>query len=1190
VTYNAATRTATLAPVNALAALADYTARVSSTVTSTGGSTLSGAVTWSFRTAAASTLPSVAYAFSEGAGVATDDWSGNGNRASLVRGAAWGSGRVGNGLSLPGGSSDVLVPSSDSIVLTNALTFEGWVNPSTQDRRMLWHRNPDDTGGNPLYELSTLSGGAVYFSARLGSADYPLMTTATLPLNGWTHVALTFDGAWLRIYFNGVERASRTASGALGSTNEPMEIGGSFVGRLDEVRVYRRALGPAEIAADMATPVDSRESVISSLAPTSGASGQSITVAGINFGSTQGSSTVTFNGIGAAVTAWSATSIVATVPPGATTGPVVVTKQGVPSNGVVFTVVGPRISATMSPSPNAFGWNNSSVTVTFTCTATDSPISFCTSPQTKSFSGAGIKVTGTAIDANGVTATMVVIVNIDLAGPGLNVYSPSATGVFLPGTTSVPIRGSAVDVLSGLSSVTCAGVPALVVGQNFTCTAAVQDGTNTVQVTAQDRAGRSSTRNVSILVADMPPSALFISPATMTLLAGYGQALAVTDDRGRRVTGGTWSTSDQNVAVVLIDAGVPTVHALAVGAATVTLTRDGLSAQAAVTVLAADATPPDGTTLWSLLPTPNPQPGLTPGVREVVRAVRPFTPETSINQPPALFFVERGPYYQNGGTTVLPTVIRAVTADGRELWKYTLPNDPTFGGYAPVQQVVPDDRGGVVLVVSSSQPACCYTMNEVIRRIDGITGEVSWEYWHRETFGRFSEIALHPNGTVFVVEKLSTANRTELVAIDGLEGYERARYDLTGGHFTYPNASTATGPVVQDDGSVVAVVSRWDNQNSSATTPKSAWLATLPGVANPTFVAFEQLQHADGTVVNLGIGDIMSGPWPDGHGGFIVGDISPLQTSGLANVVHVGADRVTSPTVDLPFGTLAARDLQYILGDDAAYVLVQYWEGSGRSGATSFKLNPQTLAIVSSTALPGGPRLQLTSALVGGGVLYAGAAESYATQVSTLMIAGLPDSGPLLQQHTAAPVSLNLWSGQRGNLGRREARDLNRGIFVEGYPLVGFQGHTALRLVPRNQARWLSDARFYQDSGFNWSVTIGAESSNVLGCGGTLVSALNRPKDTQTPLLYFQRALYPNDREDMIIEELFQAFGNYHNDLPYPDICIPLPNDGTYNSNSYAHGLINATTDLLADPFIAEHWINFPGWTKPVPRSQFQPH
>ena len=77
---------------------------------------------------------------------------------------------------------------------------------------------------------------------------------------------------------------------------------------------------------------------IASLTPNSGPVGTSVTIAGSNFGPSQGSSTVTFNGTAATPTSWSATSIVATVPTGATTGNVVVTVAGVASNGVSFTV------------------------------------------------------------------------------------------------------------------------------------------------------------------------------------------------------------------------------------------------------------------------------------------------------------------------------------------------------------------------------------------------------------------------------------------------------------------------------------------------------------------------------------------------------------------------------------------------------------------------------------------------------------------------------------------------------------------------------------------------------------------------------------------------------------------------------------------------------------------------------------
>ncbi|HLC41270.1 MAG TPA: IPT/TIG domain-containing protein [Methylomirabilota bacterium] len=71
---------------------------------------------------------------------------------------------------------------------------------------------------------------------------------------------------------------------------------------------------------------------INSLSPVSGAVGASVTITGSNFGATEGSSTVTFNGVVATPTSWSDTTIVAPAPAGATAGQVVVTVQV--ANGV----------------------------------------------------------------------------------------------------------------------------------------------------------------------------------------------------------------------------------------------------------------------------------------------------------------------------------------------------------------------------------------------------------------------------------------------------------------------------------------------------------------------------------------------------------------------------------------------------------------------------------------------------------------------------------------------------------------------------------------------------------------------------------------------------------------------------------------------------------------------------------------
>jgi len=91
------------------------------------------------------------------------------------------------------------------------------------------------------------------------------------------------------------------------------------------VAAFKAATGPAGPA-------------ISSLWPDTGPAGTVVTLTGANFGETQGSSSVTFNGTPAAPTTWGATSIQVPVPSGATSGPVVVTVSGAASNAVSFTV------------------------------------------------------------------------------------------------------------------------------------------------------------------------------------------------------------------------------------------------------------------------------------------------------------------------------------------------------------------------------------------------------------------------------------------------------------------------------------------------------------------------------------------------------------------------------------------------------------------------------------------------------------------------------------------------------------------------------------------------------------------------------------------------------------------------------------------------------------------------------------
>jgi hypothetical protein len=74
-------------------------------------------------------------------------------------------------------------------------------------------------------------------------------------------VAGTYDGTTVRLYLNGVQAASVAISGAIATSTGVLRMGGNslwgefFQGRLDEIRIYNRALNATEIQGDMNTPV-----------------------------------------------------------------------------------------------------------------------------------------------------------------------------------------------------------------------------------------------------------------------------------------------------------------------------------------------------------------------------------------------------------------------------------------------------------------------------------------------------------------------------------------------------------------------------------------------------------------------------------------------------------------------------------------------------------------------------------------------------------------------------------------------------------------------------------------------------------------------------------------------------------------------------------------------------------------------
>jgi hypothetical protein len=195
----------------------------------------------------------------ETSGSVAADSSGMGNNGTLVGGTWVTSGSVSGAISLENVGEHIIVSSFSNDLIDNEVSLAGWVYATSlpdvmgiiskglSSRSYAMTFNADQSLGFRVNDNT--GGGLINYSGWISHGSWNV-----LPLNRWQHVAVTLDGSHASFYINGVLDHTDTFTGLqVGDINEALYLGRygnlNFDGKLDDLRVYNRAMSAQEITA-----------------------------------------------------------------------------------------------------------------------------------------------------------------------------------------------------------------------------------------------------------------------------------------------------------------------------------------------------------------------------------------------------------------------------------------------------------------------------------------------------------------------------------------------------------------------------------------------------------------------------------------------------------------------------------------------------------------------------------------------------------------------------------------------------------------------------------------------------------------------------------------------------------------------------------------------------------------------------
>jgi len=184
----------------------------------------------------------------EGSGAIAQDASGNGNNGTWNgAGVHYGAGKQGYAGQFSAATNDYVEIPTTSVLNGNIFTVSAWMlsNDITQEQTIVSRNGPF---------FLRVSGSRFRIGVHTGA--WTFLNGAALSSNSWYHLVLTYDGSTMKSYINGVQDLTAAKTGSLVSfaklyLGRPVPVGEQYPmnGRIDDVRIYGRALTAPEIQA-----------------------------------------------------------------------------------------------------------------------------------------------------------------------------------------------------------------------------------------------------------------------------------------------------------------------------------------------------------------------------------------------------------------------------------------------------------------------------------------------------------------------------------------------------------------------------------------------------------------------------------------------------------------------------------------------------------------------------------------------------------------------------------------------------------------------------------------------------------------------------------------------------------------------------------------------------------------------------